>query len=122
MNGFDLAALDTLPHRLPGDAQPAHDLVHGESALGGLFCDAAAQLVGEANAPRGAWCQLLAGDDAVVEPTMNGGGCDAERRGGLFDRQRFAFGRRRRRLMAIDVPMATQIADVVGGEAMTISA
>jgi hypothetical protein len=51
---------------------------------------------------------------------MNGGGSDVERCGCLFDRQRFAFGWRGRRLVAIDVPMATQIADVVCGEAMTI--
>jgi len=51
---------------------------------------------------------------------MNGGGSNSERCSCLLDRQGFAFGWRRRRLVAIAVPVATQIADVVCGEAMTI--
>jgi hypothetical protein len=39
----------------------------------------------------------------------------------LFYRQRFTFGWRGRRLIASDVPVPAQIADVVGGEAMTVS-
>ena len=51
MDGFDLAALDTLPHGLPGNAQQAHGLVHGEAAVGSFFSDAGAQVVGETNTP-----------------------------------------------------------------------
>src|ERR1700733_1556878 len=120
MEGFDLAALDTLPHALAGNPEATHGLVHGEISPGGFLCDARAQIVGDANAPRGAWGELFSGDDAVVEPAMNGRGCHAERRRGLFDRQHLAFGRCRRRLVAGDVPVAAQIADMVGGETMTV--
>src|SRR6516165_7131660 len=80
MDGFDLAALDTLPHGLPGNAQPAHRLVHSEISLGRFFCDARAQVVGEANAPRSAGGELFSGNDAVVEPAVNGRSGHAERR------------------------------------------
>src|SRR5215475_6608877 len=121
MDGFDLAALDTLPHGLPRNAQPAHGLIHSEKSLRGFFCDARTQIVGEANAPRGAGGELFSCDDAVVEPTMNGGSCDVERRCYLFDCHHLTLGRRGRRLVASDVPVATQTADVIGGEAMTVS-
>jgi hypothetical protein len=42
MDGFDLAALDTLPHGLPGNAELAHGLVDGEISLGRFFCYARA--------------------------------------------------------------------------------
>ena len=88
MDGFDVATLDTLPHGLPGNSEQAHGLVHGEISFWSFFCDALAQIVGETNAPRGAGGELFSGDDAVVEPAMNGGGSHAERCGDLFDRQR----------------------------------
>src|SRR6516165_8629078 len=101
MDGFDLAALDTLPHGLPGNAQPAHRLVHSEISLGRFFCDARAQVVGEANAPRSAGGELFSGNDAVVEPAMNGRSGDAERRCNLFDGQHLTVGRRGWRLVAM---------------------
>ena len=79
MDGFDLAALDTLPHGLPGNAQQAHGLVHGEAAVGSFFRDTGAQIVGETNAPRRTGSELFSGDDAIVEPAMDRRGCDTER-------------------------------------------
>jgi hypothetical protein len=120
-NGFDLAALDTLPHGQPGNAEAAHGLVHGEISLGSFFCDAGAQIVGETNSPRRAWGELFSGDDAVVEPTMNGRGCHAERRRGLV---RLSASRLRAvstATVARDVPVAGQIAGMVGGETMTVA-
>src|SRR5215467_10745038 len=108
MDGFDLAALDTLPHGLPGNAQSAHGLVHGEISLGSFFCDARTQIIGDTNSPRRAWSELFSGDDAVVEPAMNGRSGDAERRCYLFDGQHLTFGRCGWRLVASDVPVATQ--------------
>src|SRR5215472_11050522 len=121
MDGFDLAALDALPHSLPGNAQLAHGLIHGEIFFGRVFRDARTQIVGEANAPRSTGGELFSGDDAIVEPAVNGRSCDAERRCRLLNCQHLPFGRRRWRLVASDVPVATQTADVVGGEAMTVS-
>ena len=42
MDGLDLAALDTLPHGLPGNAQQPHGLIHGEVAIGSFFGNAGA--------------------------------------------------------------------------------
>src|SRR5579862_941138 len=108
MDSLDFAALDTLPHGLPGDTQPAHGLVHGEISLGSLFGDARAQIIGDTNAPRCARGELFSSDDAVVEPTMNGRSRDTERRCCSFDCQHLAFGRRRWQLITSDVPVAAQ--------------
>src|SRR5215211_136227 len=105
MDGCDLAALDLLPHGLPGNAQQTHGLVHGEVAVGSFFGDACAQVIGEANAPRRTVGELFAGDDAIVEPAMNRRGCDTERRCRLFDGQQFALWRVRRTLETGDAPM-----------------
>ncbi len=72
MKRFDLAALDTLPHCLSRNSQQTHGLIHGEEVIWCFFSDTGAQVVGETNTPRGPWCQLFSGDDALVEPAMNG--------------------------------------------------
>jgi len=72
MDGFELAALDTLQHGLTRDAEKAHRLVHGEGALRLLIDKASAQILGQANAPRSCRGQLLTADEAVIEPAMDG--------------------------------------------------
>ena len=47
--------------------------------------EARLELVGQTNAPGSAGGELLAGDDAIVEQSMNGRGSDAERDSGLPD-------------------------------------
>jgi hypothetical protein len=106
MDGCDLAALDTLPHGLPGNAQQAHGLVHGEATVRSFFGDARAQVGGEANAPRRTVSELLASDDAIVEPAMNRRGCDTERGCRLFDGQQFTLRRVVRTFEAGDVSLA----------------
>jgi len=94
MDSVDLTTLDTLQHRLSGNAQLAHRLVHGEVAIWSLFSNAGAQLVRETNAPWRAWRKLFAGDCAVIDPAMNGRGCDTELGRNLCDGQQFSVGRR----------------------------
>ena len=72
MKSFDLAALDTLPHCLSRNSQQTHGLIHGEEVIWCFFSDTGAQVVCETNTPRGPGCQLFSGDDALVEPAMNG--------------------------------------------------
>src|SRR5215475_9902520 len=120
MYGFNVAALDALPYGLPRNAQLAHGLIHGEIPFGRLFCDARTQIISDANAPRSARGELFSSDDAVVEPAMNGRSSDSEYLRCLFDIKQLTFGWRGRRLVASDVPIATQAADNVGGEAMTV--
>ena len=72
MKSFDLAALDTLPHRLSRNSQQTHRLIHGEEVLRRFFGDAVTQVFCETNTPGRSEGELLAGDDAFVEPAMNG--------------------------------------------------
>ena len=54
MESVDLATLDTLPHGLPGDAEQAHGLIHGEISVRSFLCNALTQIIGETNPPRSA--------------------------------------------------------------------
>ena len=67
VNGLELAALYTLQHRLPGDAEPQPRFEHRHIVWRGVFDEACPQVVGDPNAPRGAWRELLADDDAGGE-------------------------------------------------------
>ena len=51
MKSFDLAALDTLPHRLSRNSQQTHRLIHCEEVIWCFFGDAVAQVVCETNTP-----------------------------------------------------------------------
>src|SRR5260370_2764968 len=121
MDGLELATLDTLQHGLARNAEKAHCLVHGEVARRLLIDKASAQILGQANAPRSCRGQLLTADEAVIEPAVDGRGGDSEYRCRLFDRQQLALREGRGRLEARDLPMPPQIADMVGGEAVTVS-
>ena len=76
---------------------------HGAS---GPMSSAGAQVGGEANAPRRTVSELLASDDAIVEPAMNRRGCDTERGCRLFDGQQFTLRRVVRTFEAGDVPVS----------------
>ena len=86
MDRGEFAALDTLQYGLTGDAERAHRLAHRQEVLTGITVEAILEVFGEANTPRGAGCQLLAGDDAVIEQAMDSGWGDAKRDSSLLDR------------------------------------
>ena len=120
MDRGEFAALDTLQHGLARDAERAHCLAHRQEVLPGVTVEAILEVLGEADTPRGARCQLLAGNNAVIEQAMDGRWCDAKHSGGLLDRQWFALRRTGHRLEAGNTPVAAQVADAAGSEAMTV--
>jgi hypothetical protein len=70
MDGFELAAVYTLQHRLSGKAQHPGGIDHGDESRRRRFDEAGLELRTQADAPGCAGGQLLAGDEAIVEPTM----------------------------------------------------
>src|SRR6516164_1252687 len=121
VDSFKFAALDTLQHRLSGDAKRAHCFSHGQEALASVAVEAGLEVIGEANAPGGARGEPLARDEAVVEQAMDGRGRNAEQRRGLADGQQLACCVLGLRLEAWDPPVAAQIADTSCIETMTVS-
>src|SRR5499427_9269572 len=120
MDGGEFAALDTLQYGLARDTERAHCLAHRQEVLAGITVEAILEVFGESDTPRGAGCRLLAGNNAVIEQAMDGRWGDAKHASGLLDRHWFAFRRTGRLLEARNAPVAAQVADATGGEAMTI--
>ena len=79
VDGVQLTMLDTLPHGLAGDAEPADGFAHGQEAIGNGVGDAALELVAEADPPGCAGGDLLARDEAILEPAQDGGWGDVEK-------------------------------------------
>ena len=107
VDGLELAALDTLQHRLAGHAERHSGFEHGQPAVGRVVDEQGAQLVGHADAPGRAGGVLLAGDEPVCEPAVHGGGGDAERVGGVGHGEHLSLGRVVVGLVAWDVPVET---------------
>ena len=80
----------------------------GDPAGGGVVGEHAPQFIGEPDAPGGAGSDLLAGDEAVVEPAEQGGGRDLQFAGGLAHVERLSFVLAGGRLVAGDVPVGAQ--------------
>ena len=85
VDGFELATLYTLQHRLPGDAEPQPRFEHRQIVWWGVFDEACPQVVGDPNAPRGAWRELLTDDDAGGEPAVQRGRRHPEDPGGFLE-------------------------------------
>ena len=90
VEGFQLAALDTLQHGLAGDAEGAHRVDDRHVAGRGVLDEQGAELVVDADSPGRAGRVLLAGDEPGLQPAEDRRGGDAEVVGGLADRQQFA--------------------------------
>jgi hypothetical protein len=85
VDGVELAALDLVQHGLAGDAEVAGGLAEGQPAVGCLGPDAVAELLVDADLPGCSGGELLAGDEAVAQPPVDGGAGDAELAGGFAD-------------------------------------
>ena len=85
VDGVELAALDLVQHGLAGDAEVAGGLAEGQPAVGGLGPDPVAELLVDADLPGCSGGELLAGDEAVAQPPVDGGGGDAELASGFGD-------------------------------------
>ena len=116
-HGVELATLYTLQYRLPRNAEFQRGFQHGQILGRRLLHDARSQLIGDANLPRRAGSDLLAGDEAIGQPAVNAGGVHAQNLRGLADRDQLSSGRLGRRLETRDIAIAAQTADLVGGEA-----
>src|SRR6476620_3476073 len=87
MDGLKLATLDTLQHRLTRDAESADRLTYRQESFASFTVESGLELFGEPDTPWRTGRDLLASDDAVVDETMNGRRCDAERGRRTFDGQ-----------------------------------
>src|SRR6516225_10643320 len=92
MDGAEFAALDTLQHCLPGHAEGRRGDLDGNPACGGVVGDEIPDGLCEADAPGGAGGDLLAWDESVVEPPVEGGGGDAELGSSLLHAHHVSFG------------------------------
>ncbi|MGH3122602.1 MAG: hypothetical protein ACRDND_16470, partial [Streptosporangiaceae bacterium] len=85
VDGVELAALDLVQHGLAGDAEAGGGLAEGQPAVGRLGPDPVAELLVDADLPGCSGSELLAGDEAIAQPPVDGGGRDAELACGLGD-------------------------------------
>ena len=116
VEGLQLAALDTLQHGLAGDAEDPHRVDDRNVAGWGVLDEQRAELVVDADPPRGAGRVLLAADEPGLQPAEDRGGGDAEFVGGLADGEQLAVGRLGGRLVRGDAAVAAQPADDDRGE------
>src|SRR5271154_873470 len=107
MCGFDLAELYTMQHGLARYAQGPCGLLHGDEAVAGRLAEARLEFVGQTYPPGRAWGCLLTGDEAVVEPAMQGRWRDVQRGGGGRDGHDLSFCNSRLWLEAWDAPIVT---------------
>src|SRR5712671_1666546 len=85
VDGVEFAALDLVQHGLAGDAEAGGGLAEGQPAVGGLGLDPVAELLVDADLPGCSRGELLAGDEAVAQPPVDGGAGDAELACGFGD-------------------------------------
>ena len=92
MDRVELAALYTLQHGLAGDAEDPHGVEDRNIPVRRVFDEQRAELVVDADPPRGTGGVLLAGEEPGLQPAVKRGGGDAEFVGGLADRQQLTVG------------------------------
>lgn len=112
-DGVELAAFYTLQHGLAGHAEQSSRDLHCDVSVGAILDELATQCIGDSNAPGRAGCGLFAGDEAVVDPAMQGRRCCAENTGCLTNAEQFPVRALNWRYEAGNLPVATQIADEV---------
>jgi len=79
----ELTALDLVQHGLPGHAEHFGGLVQRQPAVGHVGADLVTQGLGDADLPGRAGGELLAGDEPVPQPPVDGGLIHAEELRGL---------------------------------------
>ena len=116
VDGFEFAALDTLHDGLAGHAVGEGGLQHGEPAVGGVVDEQVADVVGEPDAPGRAGGELLAGDEPVGQPAVQGGRGEAEFGGGVGHGEQLSVLRVVGGCVAGDVVVVAQRLHPTGGE------
>src|SRR5712692_6535206 len=115
VDGAEPSVFDTLHDGLAGDAVGEGGFEHGEPAVRGVVDEQGADFGSEADPPGGAGGELLAGDEPVAEPAVQGGGGEAEFGGGVGHGEQFSFLRVVAWLVAGDAPVVPQALDLTGG-------
>src|SRR3954453_915080 len=118
---LQLAALYTLQHSLTRNTQFCCGYDHGYVLRRRLRHDARPQFIVDANLPRGARCDLLAGDETVGQPAVNTACVHAQKLRCFTNRNQLSAGWLSRRLEARNFAIPSQTADLIGGEAFTCS-
>ena len=73
MHGLEFVALYTLQHGLPSNAEDARGIQHRHIAFRGLLDEARSKFLVNTDTPWGSWSDLLAVNETVVEPSVQGG-------------------------------------------------
>ena len=115
MDGVELAALYTLQHGLPRNAETLDGLAHRHVAGGRILDEARAEIGGDTDLPRCSGRDLFGGDKPIVDPAMDRRGGDAEELGGLLHSGELAL-LGTRPFASGDLPVRAQAADTVRGE------
>ena len=121
MNGFELAALYTLQHRLACDAEFHCGFEHGQELWRCFLNKARTQFVGYSNAPGCAWSNLFSGNKAIVNPSVNRGCRHTKDFGCVFESDKFSCWSLSRRLVARNVAITAQAANLIRSEAFAVS-
>ena len=100
MHYFELATLYTLQDGLPRDAEQVHGLEHFHVAVGRVFNKHRTQFLRHAYTPRRAGRHLLAGNEAIIEPAMQGRWSKPESLGRALDGHAVALWACDRRLQS----------------------
>ena len=72
MDRVEFPALYTLQYGLAGNAETPGSLLHSNIALGNFFNETIEQRLSQTYLPRRVWCNLYAGDEAIVQPAVEG--------------------------------------------------
>src|SRR5712691_1623173 len=102
-----LAALDTLQHRLTRNAQCLHCGPHCEPAGWRLVSEECPQFFSEPDLPRSPRSELHARNEAILEPTVQGRWRYTQLTGGIRHRHQLTIRWIGRRLVTWNVPIRT---------------
>jgi hypothetical protein len=91
VDGFEFASVDLVQHGPAGHSEGLGGLIEAKPAVGHFGDDPAADVVGDADVPGSLGGELLAMDEAVVDPAIDGGLVHAEDTFGLGDRYHLAI-------------------------------
>jgi hypothetical protein len=118
-NGLQFATLYTLQHRLSRNAELHCCFQHRQILRRRLRHNARPQVIVHSNLPGCPRSNLFAGDETIRQPAVNTGSVHAKDLRCLADADQFSVARFGWCLVSRDVPVTTQTANLVGGEALT---
>src|SRR5260363_38643 len=91
-DSIELASLNSLQHRLAGDAEQAGSVLHNDISSRAVLDKAATHRIGDMNTPRCDGCELFARDEAIIDPAMERRRDSAQYIGCLANVKQLPFG------------------------------